>query len=332
VGTQESRLADETVRTLGGRPGWFALGRQLPTRFAAIEQQVHTVRNYVKTGYETVNVGLWPRANVVVANRAVFRSLSPANRRALRRAARASAAGETAFFAGWARQETRAICEEGVLKLVRASAEDVAALRRAVRPVYERLERDTQARRAIAAIEAMRRGVRREPPPRCPAVEAAGRTTPEARAAVRRIAGRYETTVGDADVGAVVARASERLHRPLSAPSEAGFRVVLDLALDGRFAVAQRPDGWRLTGTYAAGADTIALKADGEAKADTILRWSVYHGGLPSSPSRAPSRRTGSACMSGGGSATPSLSRARRRRARGFRPTASTAGWARSQR
>ena len=59
------------------------------------------------------------------------------------------------------------MCRRGQLRFLTASPAEVAALRRAVQPVYDQLERDPQTRRYIRQIEAMRQGISPEPAPGC---------------------------------------------------------------------------------------------------------------------------------------------------------------------
>jgi hypothetical protein len=70
------------------------------------------------------------------------------------------------------------LCRRG-LRFLAASPADLTALRRAVQPVYDQLDRDPQTRAYISQIEAMRQGVPAEPAPGCaPATRLAGRAGP----------------------------------------------------------------------------------------------------------------------------------------------------------
>jgi hypothetical protein len=62
--------------------------------------------------------------------------------------------------------DTAILCRRG-LRFLTASPADLLALRRAVQPVYDQLERDPQTRRYIRQIEAMRQGISPESAPGC---------------------------------------------------------------------------------------------------------------------------------------------------------------------
>jgi hypothetical protein len=64
------------------------------------------------------------------------------------------------------RGDTAILCRRG-LRFLTASPADLAALRRAVQPVYAQLGRDAQTRRNIRQIEAMRQGISPERAPGC---------------------------------------------------------------------------------------------------------------------------------------------------------------------
>jgi TRAP-type transport system periplasmic protein len=104
----------------------------------------------------TANVVLWPRAAVLFANPKRLGAL-PANERAWIEQA-ASQAAEYSTTVG-RREEQRLVpelCAAGV-RFATASHRDLAALRRALRKVYARLEQAPQTRSAIRRIERLRR-------------------------------------------------------------------------------------------------------------------------------------------------------------------------------
>jgi hypothetical protein len=104
----------------------------------------------------TANVVLWPRAAVLVANPKRLEAL-PAHERAWIEQA-ASQAADYSTTVG-PREEQRLVpelCAAGV-RFATASHRDLAALRRALRKVYARLERSPPTRSAIRRIERLRR-------------------------------------------------------------------------------------------------------------------------------------------------------------------------------
>ena len=92
-------------------------------------------------------------------NREAFAALEPQQRNILLRAGREALEPELARIQ---RDEERAlgiVCRRGKLALVTASTSQVAALRNALQPVYEELERDEQTRELIEQIRELRAGL-----------------------------------------------------------------------------------------------------------------------------------------------------------------------------
>jgi len=168
IGVQQSRVADATMRTLGAMPVWFPATRAI-TGLDGIEQQISSIQGYQydKVGrYLTANVSLWPRPLVLFANGKTWAALTPAQRRILSQAVTGDQAAETNVVRSNERGDTAILCRRG-LHVLTASPADLAALRRAVQPVYHQLQRDPQTGRYIRQIEAMRKGVAAEPAPGC---------------------------------------------------------------------------------------------------------------------------------------------------------------------
>jgi len=168
IGVQQSRVADATMRALGATPVWFPATRAM-TGLDGIEEQISSIEGYQydKVGrYLTANVSLWPRPLVLFANGKTWAALTPAQRRILSRAVTGDRAAETDVARGNERIETAILCRRG-LRFLTASPADLAALRRAVQPVYHQLQRDPQTGRYIRQIEAMGKGVAAEPAPGC---------------------------------------------------------------------------------------------------------------------------------------------------------------------
>jgi TRAP-type C4-dicarboxylate transport system substrate-binding protein len=168
IGTQQSRVADATMRGLGARPVWF--GSEAPVAgLGGIEQQISSIQGqqYDRVGkYLTANVSLWPQPLVLFASGKAWAGLTPAQRRILRQAVTGDLAADTQVVRDGERTDTAILCRRG-LRFLTASPADLAALRRAVQPVYGQLGRDAQTRRYIRQIEAMRQGISPEPAPGC---------------------------------------------------------------------------------------------------------------------------------------------------------------------
>ena len=285
IGTQQSLVADATVRALRGTPVWFPVTGPI-TGFGGIEQQVSAIQGnqYDKVGkYLTANVNLWPRPLVIFANGKTWASLTPGQRSILTRAATGDVAAETNVVRSNERTDTAILCRRGRLRFLTASPADLAALRRAVQPVYAQLERDPQTSRYIRQIEAMRQGIPAEPVPGC------GHTARPVGTA-GPLDGVYQVTDTAAQSQAVAGPGAGA-----AVPENYGaWTLVLDR---GHFAITQQD---RLACTWGYGTFTVkgnrmewlfingggiapddAANKPGE---DFIFGWSLYRGVLTLSP------------------------------------------------
>jgi TRAP-type C4-dicarboxylate transport system substrate-binding protein len=103
----------------------------------------------------TGNVVYWPRAVTVVMNRKAFDGLTSTQRRILTVAGRQALLPELARIRYDEQLGVAALCA-GTLPIVSATAAELAALRRAVQPVYDEIERNPLTRRWIAQITRFR--------------------------------------------------------------------------------------------------------------------------------------------------------------------------------
>jgi hypothetical protein len=135
-------------------------------------------------------VNLWPRPLVIFASNKVFDSLSPDQRRPLRQAITNVIPAQTTSLRHSEQEATGNLCRRRV-RFETASPRDLAALRKAVQPIYDTLARDPQTRKSLAAIAAVGKDAAAEPAPNCHAGEqAAG----QALEGPRRLDGVYEMT------------------------------------------------------------------------------------------------------------------------------------------
>jgi TRAP-type transport system periplasmic protein len=286
IGVQQSRLADATMRALGAKPVWFPAGGGIE-RFDAIEQQISSIEGnrYDTTGkYLTANLTLWPRPLVPFANGKAFRSLDSGQRRALVEAAANVIADYTAANRGVEREAGDVLCRRG-LRFVSASSEDLAALRRAVEPVYAMLRRDGETKSFIARIEALRKEATpaRSETPRCLAA-----TTEQAARKATPIDGEYRMTTTREELAK-----ADPDEEPLS-ENYGRWRLVLDR---GRLRYTQSSEGatrWT-KGVYTVRGHTLVMKVTdygGEAPNDAAertgevftFRWSRYRDTLTLGP------------------------------------------------
>ncbi|MFF0429450.1 TRAP transporter substrate-binding protein [Streptomyces sp. NPDC004520] len=171
IGIQESKVADTTMRTLGARPEWMAAGGSVAD-LDGYEQQITSVNgsHYDKAGMiGTANVVLWPRTIVLVAGSKTFQRLSEEQRNVLREAARRAVPGAGTALREQEQSALGSLCRRGQ-KFATASPAQLAALRKAVQPVYDRLSRDRRTQEYLDAITALVRGVPAEPALSCAGV------------------------------------------------------------------------------------------------------------------------------------------------------------------
>jgi TRAP-type C4-dicarboxylate transport system substrate-binding protein len=199
IGIRPSLVSSTTFSALGASARAYVPGR-LSQSFDGAELDVQAIN---ENGYDfpgtslTSNVALWPRAFAVVANKDVLERLTPRQRAILRRAGTAALEPTIARLRAEARDNAGILCRRGRIAFVEAKATQLAALREAVRPIYARFGQNAQSRKFIRAIEAMKKGVAPEAPPRCAgALASAGRgRTP--------IDGVYEVTTTASDLRAI---------------------------------------------------------------------------------------------------------------------------------
>jgi TRAP-type C4-dicarboxylate transport system substrate-binding protein len=156
IGTFESRTAEAMMRTLGATPVDLPFGAPLAD-LDGVEAPVNTVqgnRYDARGGYLTANVALSARPLVLFAGSRRFASLTAAQRTILIRAVSAGVSSELADERRSESDDAATLCRRGHVRLVDGN---VAALRRAVAPVYARLERNAATRAAVMAIEALKR-------------------------------------------------------------------------------------------------------------------------------------------------------------------------------
>ena len=277
----QSRVADATMRALGATPVWFPETRAM-TGLDGIEEQISSIQGYQydKVGrYLTANVSLWPRPLVLFASGKTWAALTPAQRRILSQAVTGDQAAETDVARGNERTDTAILCRRGLLRVLTASPADLAALRRAVQPVYHQLQSDPQTGRYIRQIEAMGKGVAAEPAPGCGhAARPAGQAGP--------LDGVWQFTTTAADLRALPGVSQG----DIVAENYGTYTFVIDR---GRFAFTQEN---RQACTWAYGSLTVTgdrfeqrftdgggIAPDGAANKPGeffTFRWSLYRGML----------------------------------------------------
>jgi TRAP-type C4-dicarboxylate transport system substrate-binding protein len=150
-------VARATLAALGATVRGYTIGHLPALDGAELDSSTIAQNGYdARARTLTANVVLWPRPQTIFADRAVFARLTRAQQDILRRAGRAALAPELARVEKDEAAGVAGICGRGRVALVTASTARLAALRRAVRPVYRVLERDPLTRTLIAQIKALR--------------------------------------------------------------------------------------------------------------------------------------------------------------------------------
>ena len=272
-GIRPGGVAEATARSLGARPLAYVPGSLSGLDGAELDPATITYNGYDRLRPTlTTNVVLWPKPYSIVMNRRAFVGLTPAQRSLLRRAGREAAARELRQLA---RDDAAALgtaCERAALRFATASPGDLAALRRAVDPVYQELAHDPLARGVIASLAGAHRAATVGARVPCRGARAAGN-----RSRTSAVDGRWswDWTQEELTAAGIGVR---------DAPGLVGSGIV---AFDGgRFRGENAQSGQRSTGTYEVDGDLLRLTFDAPAPPGTVagtvyeLRWSRYRNTL----------------------------------------------------
>lgn len=176
IGIRDSVVTAETLRALGAIPVVLPRDNNISGLDGAEGHLVNfdealPLRGATITG----NVDFEPRPDVIFINQRTFESLTSAQRRVL--VAAAARVQMTAAIYQPDSGAARDLCRRGI-KLVAASATDLASLRAAVRPVYAALESNASTKGFIEKIASIRDAVGGSPDAAaCTAAAEAGGTT-----------------------------------------------------------------------------------------------------------------------------------------------------------
>ena len=179
IGTQQSAVADETLRALGARPQRLQHDASLSAvspGLDGLELQVAGIesgRLDTDGSHLMTNVNLWPRPLVVFA---AEHALSDDQLRLFREAALNVVAARTAAEQALEEETAANLCRKSHATFDVARVHDLEALRTAVDPVYAALERDEGAAKVIRGIEQLKAQLG-EPPTEVPACSPAADPT-----------------------------------------------------------------------------------------------------------------------------------------------------------
>lgn len=164
VGIQVSGVAATTFETLGATVRPVPSGRSLGG-LDAYEQQLSSIasNNFAATAkYVTGNVNFWPRPLVLFTSHKVADSLTAEQLDVLREAAKLALPDALDASRTEDARAVTPLCAAG-MTLPAASGVDLAALRKALEPVYEELSIDPQIASQIAAIQKLKTELGRAP-------------------------------------------------------------------------------------------------------------------------------------------------------------------------
>lgn len=249
VGIRPSAVAKATFAALGAYADGFRTGPGGLAGFDGAESGVSTIlsnRYDADARALTANVVLWARATTIFMNRKSFDALTADQQDALRQAGREAIEPVLATIENTERASLEAICNGSRLPLVLASQSDRTALRRAVQPVYDELERDSLTEGLIADIEDMRgNDGAADEPLRCP------KSRPQSDESA--LGGVWRVDVTRQDLRAAGAQL-EQLQR-----AEGSWRVEFD---DGRWVMRNLESGHVNRGTYTVDGDVVRETID----------------------------------------------------------------------
>jgi TRAP-type C4-dicarboxylate transport system substrate-binding protein len=273
IGVREGEIAKATFTALGATPVPTIPGKPLngldgvELHFGAIkgnEQQAKAV---------TANVTFWPRPMTLVINRKTFESLTPSQQEALQTAGSAVLSRQLDQQQRFSAEDEGVLCQRG-LRYVQASNQDLAALRRAVQPVYDKLQANAETRSFLQRILAMKHETRAASTPdnpRCsPSSAAAGGVTQK----VTALDGVYRTSFTREELAQspLLTDAGE-----INDQNWGDFTVTFDR---GRVIFTQRNDldSYSTSGTYTLDGKLITLTftEGGNAGETFSAQWNLY--------------------------------------------------------
>ena len=298
IGVREGEIAKATFTALGATPVHTIPGRPLDgldgieLHFGGIkgnEQQAKAV---------TSNVTFWPRPTTLVINRKAFESLTPSQQEALQAAGSAVLSRQLDQQQGFSAEDVGVLCRRG-LRYVQASNQDLTALRRAVQPVYDKLEANAETRSFLQQILAMKHETRAAATPDNPRCSPSSATTGGANQQATALDGVYRTSFTREELAKspLLTDAGE-----INDQNWGDFTLTFDR---GRVTFTQRNDldSYSTSGTYTLDGKAITLRftEGGNAGETFAAHWSLYRdvltfkraGALPTPYVLKPWRRAG---------------------------------------
>jgi TRAP-type C4-dicarboxylate transport system substrate-binding protein len=229
-----SPVAMQSLEALGAIPVEAAFDGQDVNGFDGIELQAKAVAENQYDGVVrsiTANVGLWPRSIGIVANAGSWAKLTEAQRGWLVQAAK-DAVEETASRQAGA-EDIANMCRRDKVKIISASKDQIALLRRAVTPVHDSLRGNQETAAYLDRIQAIKDrlgSTESGQPIDCAALTGHPRSTNSPANSDSKLDGNYILSITEKELAA-----GEPTETPI-AENWGKFRLVLD---HGRFASTQ---------------------------------------------------------------------------------------------
>jgi TRAP-type C4-dicarboxylate transport system substrate-binding protein len=251
-----SPIAKQSLEALGATPVEAVFDGQNVSGFDGIELQAKAVSGNQYDGVVrsvTANVGLWPRSIAIVANAGSWTKLTDTERGWLVQAAKNAVADTANLQTGT--EDLANMCRRNKVKVISASKDQIAQLRRAVTPVYDSLRGNQTTATYLDRIQAIKDqlgSTESGQPIDCAALTGGRSAASSPDKSDGKVDGNYLLSIAEEELAA-----GEPNEVPI--PENWGeFRLVLN---NGRFAFTQYNEQactWGY-GTYAPTGTTIKL-------------------------------------------------------------------------
>jgi TRAP-type C4-dicarboxylate transport system substrate-binding protein len=272
IGTREGEVAEATFAALGASPvGTIPGVRRSDLDGIELDFGLNEYEQQAKAF--TSNVTFWPRPVTLVINQKTFESLTPSQQDALRQAGSAVLSRQLDDQQGLSASDGRILCRRGV-RFARASSQDLAALRRAVQPVYDKLEGNPETRSFLERILAMKHETRATPTPDSPDCAPSSSAADAANQQTTALDGVYRTSFTREELAK-----SPLLYNPAEINDQnwGDFTLTFDR---GRVTFTQRNDldSYSTSGAYTLNGKAITLKftEGGNAGETFAAKWTLY--------------------------------------------------------
>lgn len=274
IGIRASTLSEMTMNALGATPIVFPPGDTSGLDGMEVHMgQIIGARYAEGADSLTGNVIFWPRPGVIFANASAFDALTADQQALLREAGGKMFDGSVASVVANGARHPGLLCARG-LQINAAPGTAVAALRAAVQPVYDEIEKDAATKATIDRIEALRASANvAADAVKCDVAAATAKPSPSV--VDSPLVGTWTTSFTEAELAA-----SPFLYDIDEVNNENWGEHTITFEPDGRVSFAQKNqfDSHASSGTYTVSDDHIelAFSAGGNAGETFGARWSIF--------------------------------------------------------